>query len=329
MMIILIAGLSFVLLASVGMLLTGESSGNQQAIKRAHAISAAQPARTKRGKSAAKTVDERRKQIMSQLKEAEKRQRKERLTLTARMLHAGLEPDVRKFWIISLGFGLVVLVLALALYQGPVMIRIGVGFGAAFAAAYGIPRWVLGFLAKGRMKKFVEEFPNAMDILVRGIKSGLPVNDGLKLIAKECTLPLGPEFQRMVENVSVGMSMEQALDKMVERVPSPELRFFAIVIAIQAKTGGNLAEALSNLSSVLRARKLMREKIKALSSEAIASASIIGALPPLVGTGITIVRPAYIAVMFERSQGQMMLLGGLVWMFLGVMSMRKMINFKL
>ncbi len=188
---------------------------------------------------------------------------------------------------------------------------------------------MLGFIAAGRLKKFTEEFPNAMDIIVRGIKSGLPVNDGLKIIAKESPAPLGPEFQRLVENVGVGMSLDGALERMSESMPSPELRFFTIVISIQAKTGGNLAEALGNLSLVLRARKMMREKIKALSSEAIASASIIGSLPPAVGTMITLTRPQYLAPMFTDPRGQLMLLGGAVWMFLGIMAMRKMINFKI
>ena len=158
-----------------------------------------------------------------------------------------------------------------------------------------------------------------MDIIVRGIKSGLPVNDGLKLVAKECSAPLGPEFQRLVENVAIGMSLEQALDKMSEHVPAPELRFFAIVIAIQQKSGGNLSEALGNLSTVLRARKMMREKIKALSSEAIASASIIGCLPPGVALMIFITRPDYISIMFTNVVGNLMLMGGAVWMvFAGV-----------
>jgi tight adherence protein B len=331
MVIILIALLTFVLLASIGFLIVGDSSGvSQSALKRAHAITAAAPSNgAKRLKPQSKSVEERRKQIMTQLKEAEKRQRKERLTLRARMLHAGLEPDVRKFWIFSLILGIVAFVIALVAFQGTMLARLGVSLGAGFVTTYGLPRWILGFLAKGRMKKFIEEFPNAMDILVRGIKSGLPVNDGLKLISKECTVPLGPEFQRMVDNVAVGMSLEQGLEKMIERIPSPELRFFAIVIAIQAKTGGNLAEALNNLSNVLRARKMMREKIKALSAEAIASAGIIGSLPPLVGGAITIMRPAFIAPMFTDPRGHMMLMGGAVWMFLGIMMMRKMINFKM
>jgi tight adherence protein B len=330
LMTLAIAGLGFIILASVGFVFTGNGSGSSAALtKRTNTIGLGTNSSTKRKKSsAAKTPDERRKQITEQLKEAEKRERKARLTLRARMMHAGLTPDVAKFTLYSCILGGVAAIIPLVVLHSPLPLRLLISAGAGFAAAYGLPRWVLGFMAAGRIKKFTEEFPNAMDIIVRGIKSGLPVNDGLRLIATESAAPLGPEFQRLVENVSVGMPLDNALDKMSENIPAPELRFFAIVIAIQAKTGGNLAEALGNLSTVLRARKMMREKIKALSSEAIASASIIGVLPPGVGGMISLVRPAYIAVMFTDMRGQLMLLGGAFWMFCGIMMMRKMINFK-
>ena len=330
LMTIVIAILGFVIIASVGFVFTSGGSGSSPALsKRAQTIGMGTNVRTKRAKSAAKSPEERRRQITEQLKEAEKRERKARLTLSARMLHAGLVPDVAKFWIFSAIAGAIAFLPPLLLLQHmSILIKLAVSVGACFAVTYGLPRWVLSYMAAGRQKKFTEEFPNAMDILVRGIKSGLPVHDGLKIIAKESQPPLGEEFQRVVENVGVGMSLEGALEKMSERMPAPELRFFTIVIAIQAKTGGNLAEALNNLSSVLRARKMMREKIKALSSEAIASASIIGVLPPGVGLMITITRPAYIHVMFTDPRGQLMFLGGAFWMFCGIMMMRKMINFK-
>ena len=327
---ILIAFLGFVIIASLGFAFTGGGGGGSATLtKRTQTIGLGTNTRTKRQKNAAKTPEERRKQITEQLKEAEKRERKARLTLRARMLHAGLTPNTSQFWIYSGIVGAVAFVIPLLLLtQMPFLGRLGVAAGAAAVGCYGLPRWVLGFMAAGRIKKFTEEFPNAMDIITRGIKSGLPVNDGLKLVAKECVAPLGPEFQRLVENVGVGMSLEGALEKMSEHMPAPELRFFTIVIAIQAKTGGNLSEALGNLSTVLRARKMMREKIKALSSEAIASASIIGVLPPGVGLMIFVTRPDYIAIMFSDVRGQLMLLGGLFWMFCGIMMMRKMINFK-
>jgi len=139
---------------------------------------------------------------------------------------------------------------------------------------------------------------------------------------------LGPEFQILVENVGMGMAMDQGLEKMFMRMPTSELRFFTIVLAIQQKTGGNLAEALGNLSAVLRARKLMREKVKALSSEATASAMIIGALPPGVIMMISVTSPAYMSIMYTDHRGNLMLMGGLFWMALGIFVMHRMINFK-
>lgn len=328
--IILIAILGLVLIASLGFALAGGGGGSAQLAKRTQAVGARATTTARRQKGAqARSPEDRRRQISEQLKEAERRERKSRLTLRARMLHAGLEPDEKRFWIISsvLG-GIAFLLPVLLLGHMPFLLRLLIAAGAGFAACYGLPRWVLGFMAKRRVAKFTEEFPNAMDIIVRGIKSGLPVNDGLKLAAKECSAPLGPEFQRLVENVAVGMSLDQALEKMSEHMPAPELRFFAIVIAIQQKSGGNLSEALGNLSTVLRSRKMMREKIKALSSEAIASASIIGCLPPGVCMMIFFTRPDYISIMFTNVVGNMMLLGGAVWMGLGILMMRKMINFK-
>ena len=329
MTILLIAVLGFVLLASVGWVFTSGNQASPQLTKRTQAIGSGATSRAKRQKASARTPEDRRKQITEQLKEAEKRERKKRLTLRARMMHAGLTPDTKKFLIYSGILGLIACVVPFFLVKMDLPLKLLVCIGCGFAFGYGAPRWVLGFMAAGRMKKFTAEFPNAMDIIVRGIKSGLPVNDGLKIIAKESPAPLGPEFHRLVENVGVGMSLDGALERMSESMPSPELRFFAIVIAIQAKTGGNLAEALGNLSAVLRARKMMREKIKALSSEAIASASIIGSLPPGVGVMISVTRPQYLVPMFTDPRGQLMLLGGVVWMAMGIMAMRKMINFKM
>jgi tight adherence protein B len=195
-------------------------------------------------------------------------------------------------------------------------------------AAFGLPRWVVGFLAKRRTKAFTESFADAIDIIVRGIRSGLPVGDCLKIIARESPAPLAPEFSRLVENLAMGVTVEQGLEKMYERMPTSELRFFTIVLAIQSKTGGNLAEALANLSTVLRARKLMREKIKALSSEATASAFIIGAMPPGVMLLVMVTTPSYMMLMFTDHRGNVMLMIGAIWMCLGIFVMRRMINFK-
>jgi tight adherence protein B len=188
---------------------------------------------------------------------------------------------------------------------------------------------VVGFLAKRRRGKFSEAFPDSIDIITRGIKSGLPVHDCLKIIAIEAPQPLASEFGRLVEGVGMGLTMDQALEKMYERMPTPELRFFTIVLAIQQKTGGNLAEALNNLSTVLRGRKMMREKVKALSGEALASAFIIGSLPPGVIILISITTPAYMAPLFTDRRGNLILLVAALMMTFGIWVMRRMMNFKI
>ncbi|MDP8916575.1 MAG: type II secretion system F family protein, partial [Pseudomonadota bacterium] len=228
------------------------------------------------------------------------------------------------FWAASGGMGLAVAALGMIM-RLQTLLALGVGL----IVGLGMPRMVLNVLSKRRTKRFTGEFPNAIDIITRGIKSGLPVHDCLKIIARESPEPLGGEFRRIVEQVGMGVTVEQALERAYQRMPTPELRFFTIVLAIQQKTGGNLAEALGNLSTVLRARKMMREKIKAMSSEATASAMIIGALPPGVLALVTFMTPAYMGVMFTDPRGQMLLGGGALWMCLGVFIMRRMINFKI
>ncbi len=326
MLTILVAVLAFITVAGLGFAFAGGGSADAKAIKRAQAIVAAPSAERGRGRIAAQAVNSqetRRKQILRTLRDQDKQQKKATLAIAARLQQADLKLSVRGFWIVSLVFGLVVGMLLLLVTQKPL-----IALGAAFAAGLGLPRWAVSFLAKRRIKKFTEAFSDAIDIIVRGIKSGLPVHDCFKIIGRESPEPLGGEFRTMVENVSMGLTIEQALDKMYERMPTSELRFFAIVLAIQQKAGGNLAEALNNLSTVLRARKMMREKIKALSSEAVASAFIIGSLPPGVVVMITLTTPTYMAPMYSDPRGQLMLLAAAFWMGLGIFVMRKMINFK-
>jgi tight adherence protein B len=275
-------------------------------------------------RSAAANQDQRRKQILKTLRDQDRAQKKQSLSLSARMQAAGLGENLRNFWIASGILGAAVFLVVLVLRQ-PLWVALILGAGGGL----GLPRWIVGFLAKRRVGKFTHTFPDAMDIIVRGIKSGLPVHDCLRVISQETPEPLCSEFKRMIENVGMGMTMDQALDKMFERMPTPEVRFFGIVLAIQSKTGGNLAEALGNLSSVIRARKLMREKIKALSGEAVASAWIIGSMPPGVVLMISMLSPTYMVPMFTDHRGQVMLGAGAFWMALGIFTMRKMINFKI
>ncbi len=323
MLVVLIAILGFVTIAGLGFAFAGPSEGAKVS-KRAQSIVAGGPREAVQAKvRAANAPENRRKQILKTLKEQEKQAKKQTLTLEARLHQAGLALTVRQFWIGSAVLGAAAGALVLALGQPPL-----IAMALAFVAGLGLPRWIVGFMAKRRIRKFTEAFSDAIDIIVRGIKSGLPVHDCLKIIGRESPEPLAGEFRRLVENIGMGLPMDQALEKMYQRMCTPELRFFSIVIAIQQKTGGNLAEALANLSAVLRARKMMREKIKALSSEAIASSFIIGSLPPGVVLLISITSPSYMSVMFSDPRGNLMLLGGVIWMALGIFVMRKMINFK-
>jgi len=323
MLPVLAAVLAFITVGGLGWVLVGGGDSSDAAVKRAQAFGGPKQNNAAKKAAAANTPEARRKQIMVQLQEAERVQRKARVSLSAKLKQAGLSLGVRTFWITSGVLGVVALLLPL-LFGVHVLIALGVGviFGL------GLPRWIVGFLGKRRMKKFSSHFADAVDVIVRGIKSGLPVHDCFKIIARESPAPLGPEFQRLVEGLGVGLTLQQALDKMYERMPTPELKFFAIVIGIQQKTGGNLAEALANLSTVLRARKMMGEKIKALSSEATASAGIIGSLPPAVMILVSVTTPAYMARLFTDPRGQFMLMVAVVMMSFGVFVMKRMISFK-
>ncbi len=325
MLPILAAILAFITIGGLGWAFVGGDDSSAQALKRAEnfASPASKSARAKAARADANTPEARRKAIEVQLKEADRKERKARMTMSAKLRHAGLTMSMKTFTLLSIGAGVVFFLLAL-LFGPNALVALGVGL----IAGLGLPRWVVSFIGASRMKKFSAEFPNAVDIIVRGIKTGLPVHDCFKIIARESPAPLGPEFQKLVEGIGVGMTLSQALDRMYERMPTPELRFFGIVIAIQQKTGGNLAEALGNLSSVLRARRMMGEKIKALSSEAVASAGIIGSMPPVVMILVSITTPSYMLLMFTDFRGQIMLLIGGTWMAIGIFVMKRMISFK-
>ncbi|HWA63616.1 MAG TPA: type II secretion system F family protein [Caulobacteraceae bacterium] len=323
--ILIAAVLGFIAVAGVGFVFAGGNPNQARAVKRAQAIGAT-PSRSAAGRTAravANTPEARRKAIVKSLKEQERQAKKAQLTLANKLQQAGLTFGPTTFYIASAVLGVAVMIVAI-LFHPPFWVA--PVLGAAIGA--GLPRWVVGFLAASRIKKFTGAFSDAMDIIVRGIKSGLPVHDCLKIIGRETPEPLAGEFRRLMEGIGMGMTFEQALEKMYERMPTPELNFFAIVMNVQQKTGGNLAEALGNLSAVLRARKLMREKIKALSGEATASAAIIGCLPPGVIILVSVVQPTYIQPLFTDPRGNLLLGIGVVVMSLGIWVMRRMINFK-
>jgi tight adherence protein B len=294
-------------------------SGERNAERRVAAAARAEPvSRTTR--TAQKS---RREQVEGSLKELEQRQKKaKRPPLSVRISQAGLSLSKRRFLIISAGLGVFAFLLAIPM-TGDLLSSLAFGF----AAGCGFPLWLLRFLKKRRESRFLEGLPDAVDIIVRGIKAGLPLLDSLKMIASEAQEPLRSEFRGIIETQTIGIPLGDACLKLYERIPLPEANFFGIVIAIQQRAGGNLSEALGNLSNVLRERKKMKAKIKAMSMEAKASAAIIGALPIIVMTLVWLTSPEYIELLWTEALGRVMLAASAIWMFLGIMVMRKMINF--
>jgi tight adherence protein B len=296
-------------------------SGERKAEKRVANVALGQ---TKtRVKAVAQPLQMRKKQVQDTIKELEAKQKAQRrITLRTKLVRAGLSIKPRTYYLLSAASGLLGGLIVLITGSGPI-----VSLLAAFACGFGLPRFVLSRMIKRRQDKFLVEFANAIDIIVRGIKSGLPLPDCLQIIANESPEPVKSEFIDLVEQQKVGVTLSRAFERMYERMPLQEVNFFAIVIAIQAQTGGNLAEALGNLSQVLRDRYRLQAKVRAFSAEAKASALIIGALPPCVMLLVYITTPDYIGILFHERLGNVMLIASGAWMLIGILLMRKMINF--
>ncbi len=303
-------------------------SGARQAEKRVKAVATegkVQPKQSFRARLMAEDPkDARRKQLQESLNQLEERerQRRQKMTLRVMLSQSGLEVSPRAFYLFSVILGLIigigVLIAGVPWY---------VAIVAAVAGFLGVPRWLLKFLRKRRQNIFLNDFADAIDIMVRGLKSGLPVNDAMRVISAETPAPVGPEFLEIVEGQRLGISIDQGIERMYERMPLPEVNFLSIVMNIQSKTGGNLSEALNNLSKVLRDRKKMKAKITAMSQEAKASAAIIGSLPFIIMGALTVLNPAYLNPLWNTTLGNIMVIGSGVWMVLGILVMRKMINF--
>lgn len=295
-------------------------SGERKAEARRSSVAKQEPVVARQ---AERTQRSRREQVESSLKDLEARAQKDsKVPLAMRISQAGLDWTVQKFWVISGIFGFATAAGAFLAGGGPLG---AVGLG--FAAGFGLPRWILGFLKKRREKKFLAALPDAVDVIVRGIKAGLPLFESIKVVAADSPEPLRSEFLAIIETQAIGMPLGEACARLYERMPVPEANFFGIVIAIQQKSGGNLSEALGNLSKVLRDRKKMAEKIQAMSMEAKASAGIIGSLPPIVMFLVYLTTPDYISLLWTHPTGQLMLVGCVIWMSMGIMVMKKMINF--
>lgn len=300
-------------------------SGEKQTEKRIKGVTETRTAKNARRVAVEQGVQ--RKQAVSEtLKLIEEQQRRsKRITLATRLRRAGLEISERTYWIGSLVSGILASsMLFLAVPAAPIVASIVAGFVGFF----GLPRWLLGYLIRRRQKAFLNDLAGAIDVIVRGIKSGLPLNECLAIIARETPDPLRSEFSIVMEEQRVGIPLQESFQRLMVRMPLQEVRFLAIVIAIQQSAGGNLSEALGNLAGVLRSRKQLKAKVAALSAEAKASAWVLGILPIVVMALVYMTTPGYMEPLWTTTLGKFMLACSAVWMTTGILVMKKMVNFK-
>jgi tight adherence protein B len=295
-------------------------SGERHTERRKASVARAEPIAARPARGAQKS---RREQVEGTLKDIELRQKAaRRVPLAIRIEQAGLSWSKRRFLLTAGALGVAAFLLALPIGAGLLA-----ALGFAFAAGGGLPLWLLSFLKKRREARFLDTFPDAVDAIVRGVKAGLPLLDNFKVIAADAQEPVRGEFRNIIETQTVGVPLGEACLKLYERMPLAEANFFGIVISVNQRAGGNLSETLSNLSRVLRDRKRMKAKIQAMSMEAKASATIIGALPLAVMALVYFTSPQYIELLWTTSLGHVMLAGSALWMTTGILVMRKMINF--
>ncbi len=264
----------------------------------------------------------RKKQIADGVRDNELKGRRRRVSLATKIEQAGLTITKQQYWIASVAFGLVCGALAYVQSRSVLLTLLVI-----VTAAVGVPQLTLARLRIRRINKFISNFPTAIDIIVRGIKSGLPLGDTIRIAATESPEPVKSEFRRIVEALSIGLTLPEGIERMAQRVPIAETNFFSIVISIQSKAGGNLSEALGNLSRVLRERKKMKAKINAMSMEAKASAAIIGLVPFLVVGALYVSSPNYVSLLWTTTHGKMISVIAMFWMGIGIAMMKKMISF--
>ncbi|WP_245644298.1 type II secretion system F family protein [Magnetospirillum moscoviense] len=238
------------------------------------------------------------------------------------LIHAGLTITPARFVVMSIAAGLSLT----ALWWLARLPALGLPL-ILVSGLLGLPKLTLSILINRRRASFNALFADGLDIIIRGVRSGLPLGECLIIVGREMPDPVGEEFRLITEGVRLGLTLDECLARTVDRMPTPEFRFFSIVLSIQQTTGGNLAETLSKLADVLRSRKKMRDKAQAMSSEAKASAGIIGSLPIAVGSLLAVIAPQYIGLLFTTNAGNLMLAGGGLMMFMGALVMRRMIHF--
>jgi len=247
-----------------------------------------------------------------------------RVSIAMKLQQAGSNMALSKFWILS--FISSVLWVGFAYY---LELNIIPTFLFFIIGLLGVPRFILKKAIQRRQKNFLEEFADALDAVVRLLKAGMPVSEAISMISREYDGPVGEEMSIIYDKQKIGVPLHEAAQEGTLRMPIPEMQMFAAGLAIQAQTGSSLSEVLTNLSGVIRARFRLKRKVMALSSEAIASASIIGCLPPLVAVGLYFANPGYLDPLFTTPTGKNMLMGAVFWMSCGVFVMKHMINFKI
>ena len=322
MNVLLLAFLAIVTVGAAGFALVPSVMGNPRADKRRKAFQGDMQA-NRRELDAAKTRDSRRKNVQQALKsQTEALNRKKRIPLPALLFQAGMAITPAKFIRNSAIFGGVLLLVLM-------MVQVPIYFAAIFAVAgaYLLPRMLVNRKRKKYQSRFLDELPNAVEAIVRGVKTGLPLNDSIRVVAKDAKEPVRSEFARILDQQAFGLSMTEAVTVLLDRVPLPEVNFFVVVITVQQQAGGNLSEALGNLARVLRNRKKMKQKIKAMSSEAKASAMIIGSLPFVVGSLVSVVSPLYLQPFWTTQLGFIWAGVGAFMLCLGVFVMTKMVQF--
>lgn len=318
-LLMIIAGIGMFFLVVVGAVIMIAMKPQVRLKQRLNSIGSLDPS----SGLSAKAESRRQKRIQDKLKGVGEHKRKEPGggKIAAKLLQAGLQISPKTYVLVCIGVGIVAGVVAFIANLPPLAIP-----GAVVVGGAGLPNLVLSRKAKKRQNEFTRHFAEAIDVIIRGIRSGLPVGECLNVIAREFEGPVGEEFTLVIEGQRLGMSLDEILSRALKRIPTPEFKFFAIVLQIQRQTGGNLADTLENLSEVLRSRKRIKDKIQALSSEAKASAGIIASLPFLVLGLLSMVNPDYVATLF--TDGIHLVFIGLGMMGVGVLVMRQMINFE-
>lgn len=320
---LIFAILAVVAVGAAGFALVPSLLGGDRADKRIKALQGDIQA-NRREASATRTRDTRRKEIQQTLRAqtATLEKRKRRVPLQEQLYQAGMKLKAGGFIRNSIILGGV-------LFAVTFLLQVELIYCAVFglAGGYLLPRMYLGHRRKKYRANFLDELPNAVEAIVRGVKSGLPLNDSMRLVAREAKEPIKSDFQRVLDQQSLGKSMMEAVQTLYDRVPVSEVNFFVVVITVQQQAGGNLSEALGNLAKVLRNRKKMKQKIKAMSSEAKASAGIIGSLPFIVAILVTLTTPSYMLPLFQTEIGLIMLGIAAILMSIGIFIMVKMVQF--